>query len=287
MDAKIDQVRVVGINYTDMFIIGIIVFVAVIILLFVILRWRPNLLRFDPSIQSSRMKEVTAELNTVKGQVTYLFSQLIVAEGKIKEGEEENRKCKNKISALESSLADLSKRVDEEEISKDLVDNPPLLVVVSSDDDLELDLTSLRAVQTETGMPFRRVTDATFDKLVQRMNRARINGRPYDKMHLSVHSGPGGIYIGKDLVTGVELSEVMKGIKVLLIAGCESGGIGDVLGVVPYVVTISEEISHTDAALFSRAFWTQIGKKRKPDDALRLALQLSPSGMDEYVEGHW
>lgn len=275
--------------FTEMLTIGFFVFIAVSLLLFIVLRWRPDMLRFDPSVQSSRMKEVTAELSTVKGQVSYLLGQLVVAEKKIRESEEENSKLKIKILSLETTVESLTKRVEEEEMHKFEGENSPLLVVVGSDEDLELDLASLRAVQTDTGMGFRRVTDATLEKVVQRMNRARINGRPYDKMHMSVHSGPegSGVYLGKELVTGVELSEIMKGIKILLIAGCEGGSIGDVLGVVPFVVTISEEVSHGDAALFSRAFWTQIGKKRKPDDALRLALQLAPSGMDEYVEGHW
>lgn len=286
MDA---QVEVIGINITESVVVGAVVFFFVSFLLISILRWRPNLLRIDPSVQSSKMKEVTAELTTVKGQVSYLLGQLVVAEKKIRESEEENSRLRIKILSLETTVESLTKRVEEEEIHKFEDENSPLLVVVGSDEDLELDLASLRAVQTDTGMGFRRITDATLEKVVQRMNRARINGRPYDKMHMSVHSGPegSGVYLGKELVTGVELSEIMKGIKILLIAGCEGGSIGDVLGVVPFVVTISEEVSHGDAALFSRAFWTQIGKKRKPDDALRLALQFAPSGMDEYVEGHW
>lgn len=286
MDA---QVRFLGVNVSDTFIIGVVVFIAVSGLLIFIMRWHPNLLRFDLSIQSSRIKEVTAELITVQGQVKYLFGQLVVAENRIKDTENENGKLKIKVASLEGMIEYLTKQVEGEETIDKSSEESPLLVVIGSDVDLEIDLAALRAVQTETGMGFRRITDATLEKVVQRLNRARINGRPYDKMHMSVHTGPegSGAYLGKQLVTGLELSEVMKGIKILLIAGCEGGSIGDVLGVVPYVVTISEEVSHGDASLFSRAFWTQIGKKKKPDDALILALQLSPSGMDEYVEGHW
>lgn len=280
------QEEIVTLNLTEITITGIVVFAAVSVLLFIVLRWHPDLLKFDPGVQSSRMKEVTAELNTVKGQVTYLLGQLVDAEKRIKDTEEENLRLRMKIIHLESTVDDLNKRVEGEDEHRD-DGSIPLLVIVGSDEDLELDLASLRAVQTNTGMGFRRITDATMEKVLQRLNRARMNGRPYDKIHMSVHSGPEGIYLGKEVVTGTELSEALKGVNVLLLSGCEGGSIGDVLGVIPYVITISEEVSHTDAALFARAFWTQIGKNRRPDDALRIALRLAPSGMDEFVEGHW
>lgn len=163
----------------------------------------------------------------------------------------------------------------------------PVLVAIGSDALLQLDLTSMRAVETETGMEFRRIQNATLELIKQYLDRARINGHPYDKLHLGVHSGPSGILLGGVLVESVKLSEILQGVKILLIAGCESSYVGDFLGVVPYVVTMTEKVPMNDAALFCRAFWTQIGRRKDPTEALRLALIAAPSGMNEYIESHW
>jgi hypothetical protein len=50
---------------------------------------------------------------------------------------------------------------------------------------------------------------------------------------------------------------------------------------------MTEKVSHTDAALFARAFWEQIGRGHEPAEALRLALKRSPSGMSEFIERHF
>jgi hypothetical protein len=163
----------------------------------------------------------------------------------------------------------------------------PLLVAIGSDAMLKLDLASLRAVETDTGMEFRRIENASFAELKRRLDRARGLGTPYDKLHLAVHSGPQGIVLGGELVDSIELSEILRGVRVMVIAGCQSSQIGEFLGVVPYVVSMNEDVDNKDAALFARAFWTQIGKKLEPTQALREALKRSPSGMSEYIERHW
>lgn len=163
----------------------------------------------------------------------------------------------------------------------------PLLVAIGSDAKLKLDLASLRAVETDTGMTFRRIENATFELLKRHLDRARANDRPYDKLHLAVHSGPDGIYLSGGIVNSEQLSEILRGVRILVIAGCESDAVGDYLGVVNHVVSMTEKVSHTDAALFARAFWEEIGNRCEPSEALRLALKRSPSGMSEYVEYHW
>lgn len=194
----------------------------------------------------------------------------------------ELQKAGAKIITLEQRLTQLSRKTG---ISTTQV--TPVLVVIGADAPLLLDLASMRAVKTETGMDFRRVVNGTLKDLTQNLNRARINGHPYDKLHLAVHANSGGILLGGELITGVAFSEIVQGVKILLIAGCESSYVGDFLGVVPHVVTMTEKVSNVDAALFCRAFWTQIGHQVHPTAALQLALQAAPPGMEEYVEAHW
>lgn len=163
----------------------------------------------------------------------------------------------------------------------------PLLAAIGSDAMLKLDEAALRAVRTETGMEFERIRDATLPAIKRRLDRERGYGRPFDKLHLAVHSAPDGIILSGQLVDAAALSEILDGVQVLLVAGCESSQIGDALGVVPYVITMNEAVGNADAAQFTKVFWTQIGKRKKPAEALRKALELAPSGMSEYVERHF
>jgi hypothetical protein len=80
---------------------------------------------------------------------------------------------------------------------------------------------------------------------------------------------------------------LLDGVEILVIAGCESSEIGDLLGVVPYVVTMSNRVEHKDAAAFTRRWWSAIGRGLEPDEAWSEAIERSPSGMSEYVVRHW
>lgn len=154
------------------------------------------------------------------------------------------------------------------------------------DNSLSLDLAALRAVYTATGLAFIRIKDATFEKLRIVLNRARLN-RQQVNLHLAVHSSPVGIELGGELIDAERLSEILDGVQILVLAGCQSSEIGDYLGVVPFVITMLEDVTHTDAALFSLAFWTEIGLNNTPETALRNAFKRAPSGMSEYVTHHW
>lgn len=163
----------------------------------------------------------------------------------------------------------------------------PVLVAVGADSMLKLDIAGFREVRTETGMGFTRILNATLPEIKYRLDLARSKREPFDKLHLSVHAVPEGIELGGVLVDSEALSEVLQGIKIMVLAGCETTHVGAFLGVVPNLVTFSEKISNNDAAFFSKAFWMQIGKRVKPADALRLALEESPGSIEEYIEYHF
>lgn len=213
-----------------------------------------------------------------------------------------NLKHQREIEMVESERSKLEKRVrDNASLRKRLLTNKedeeaavtkistmtPLLVVIGQDAALQLDEGSLRAMQGKTGRGFRRVRNATLERMKDHLERGRINKRPYRHIHLAVHSQPDGIYLGGEIVTGLQLSELLKGVEILLIAGCESATIGDRLGGVKWVLTMVEQVPNEDAAVFAQAFWTEIGLGQSPPDALAVALEAAPSGMDEYVEYHW
>lgn len=158
----------------------------------------------------------------------------------------------------------------------------PLVVAIGEDSMLQLDLAVLRAVRTHTGMELIRIDDATLGKIKAVLDRLRANGRRAN-VHLAVHSDEQGVLLGGEQIDAGDLSEILDGVQVLLIAGCESSRLGDMLGVVPFVISISVEVSHGDASSFTRLFWMEIGKGLDPEEAMKLALDRAPSGMREFV----
>lgn len=230
--------------------------------------------KLDPEL-TKQLKNYDRRIDRLLSEVAKLMSEV----EKLKRERDNVQKRSDEYEAIRSDL----------DVAKVIATNPetPLLAVIGPDEQLEFDLASLRAVERETGMEFRRVKSATLGKMKQYLDRARINGRPFDKVHMSVHAGADGLHFADKVVSGEELSEVLIGVKILLIAGCESSITGDFMGAVPFVITITEEVNSNDATLFARAFWTQIGKKKEPPEALNIALDLAPTGMSEYVENHW
>jgi hypothetical protein len=167
------------------------------------------------------------------------------------------------------------------------MENRTLLVCVGAEEGLMLDLAVLRAVRTATGLEFQRVLNTTKRKLADQLRRARNFGRPYELLHIALHASAAGIEFADGMADGNWLSERLAGVRVMLLASCECDTIGDWLGVVPYVVTLSEEISHEDASALTQAFWHNIGLRQEPGAALNAALAHCPPAVSEYVVRHW
>jgi hypothetical protein len=162
-----------------------------------------------------------------------------------------------------------------------------LLVCVGADAALKVDLAALRAVRAATGLHFRRIVAATRDDFEAHLRRERAKGRPVELLHLALHAGHDGVAFADGLADGDWLSERLCGVRVLLLAGCQGDAVGDWLGVVPHVITLSEDISHADAALLTEHFWKGIGRGLDPDRALDGALAACPPVVGEYVVRHW
>jgi len=165
--------------------------------------------------------------------------------------------------------------------------HPVLLVCVGDDESLAIDLAALRQVSIKTGMLFHRITGVTRDLLDAYLRRERSNGRQVKYLHMSVHANASGLQFVDGMVDGNWLSERLSGVEVLLLAGCEGDTVGDWLGVVPYVITLAEKITHEDAAMLTLHVWSGIGNGLQPDAALDAALKLCPPVVQEYVTRHW
>lgn len=161
-----------------------------------------------------------------------------------------------------------------------------LLAVVGQDPALLIDLAALRDVEANGRFRVTRLAPVTMAALKRLLDRYRSRGEPIEHVHMAVHAGPQGLLFGDGLATAAWLSETLKSVRVLLINGCQSDHVGDWIGVVPTVITMREDVEHTDAALFGRLFWSAVGEGMAAEDAYLEAIRRSPQGIGEFVELH-
>ncbi|MFN8469786.1 MAG: hypothetical protein U0X20_29790 [Caldilineaceae bacterium] len=150
-----------------------------------------------------------------------------------------------------------------------------------------LDLAALRAVRSATGLAFKRMLDTSRPRFAGALRRERNLGRPVELLHLALHASPDGIEFADGIADGSWLSERLFGVRIMLLASCRGDSIGDWLGVVPHVITLSEDITHEDAAVLTQHFWHNIGLSMDPGAALDEALTHCPPAVSEYVVRHW
>jgi hypothetical protein len=162
-----------------------------------------------------------------------------------------------------------------------------LYVCVGQDSALMLDLAALRAVRSATGLQFMRLLDTTRHKFATALRRERSFGRPVELLHVALHASHDGVQFADGVADGNWLSERLLGVRIMLLASCEGDSVGDWLGVVPQVITLSEEIGHEDAAVLTRHFWHNIGLNMEPGVALDEALGHCPLAVSEFVVRHW
>lgn len=159
-------------------------------------------------------------------------------------------------------------------------------VVVGSDPALDVDLAAFRKVQSKTKMRFTRLSNATTVKFERYLERQRAQGTPARRIHLALHAGPTGVEFVDKTVNGLWLSERLKDCEILLIDGCSADFVGDYIGVVPFVITLMEEIEHHHAMLLAELFWTEIGRNAQPELAYYSALDRCPPGVAEFAQLH-
>lgn len=161
------------------------------------------------------------------------------------------------------------------------------VVVGSGDAGLSLDLASIRAVETETGLDVQHIKDPQPESIERKLAVARRE-KSHIYLHLSVKADSEGYLIGDKIVDATWLSGILDGVLVLLVAGTDSDYVGEFLGVVPYVVTMRGGVGNREAAIFSRAFWTEIGRGIGPSLALKRALAKSPEMLqDKIIMRRW
>ncbi len=227
--------------------------------------WRA---RRTPSLIVSREKSLENQVNELRATVDTLQRLLYQKQGEVDALAE-------RVRALE--------RLTPVAYSRRL---PILLAVLGDDPALSIDLASLREVERQGKFRLSRLLPATMASLKSMLDRHRASGDPIRYVHMAVHACPEGVDLNGELVTAAWLSENLKSVDVLLIGGCRSDALGDWIGIVPAVVTMREDVSHTDAAQFARLFWGGISDGLEVEVAFDAAVERSPQGLAEFVELH-
>lgn len=156
----------------------------------------------------------------------------------------------------------------------------PLLLVMCNRLFGEDDALAIR----RTGIPFHRLKDATaldFDRYLQ---ACRQDGTTPWWIQISAHMGADGVQFADGVKTATWLSQRIRGVRLLVMAGCDNEDVaGQLVGLAQHVVVIYEAIDTTNAQDFSYALWSRIATGADPIDAFAGALAECPQ-VSEFVQ---
>lgn len=192
----------------------------------------------------------------------------------------------NEIDELNKRIRELERGVITDNPANPIERRRVLLVGVGDDMMLQEDLAQLRKVQAQTNIRISRLLPVSKASLERTIERHRAAGNPVKLLHLAVHSGPDGLVFSDGIADGLWLSQQLAGVEVAMLAGCSNDSVADLLGVVPAVVSMREDVDNRDASIFAGAFWLAIGHGMDANEAFERALQRAPALVGEFVELH-
>lgn len=210
------------------------------------------------------------------------LDRLRLLENKMKYLQDEDIRKGQLIAQLQIELGEARERIKflEGQLSKPTNEERPLLVVMGDDPALMVDLAALRGIR---GLRVTRLLPATYSALKTTLERWRRQGKPAEMVHFAVHSAPDGIRLDK-VVTREELSELLRGTQIVMLMGCTSAEVADMLAVVPTVIAFREQVPSAEAWQFALLFWRAIGEGLTAATAFERAVERGPTSIGEYAE---
>lgn len=128
----------------------------------------------------------------------------------------------------------------------------PVLLVYGDDKFGESDRNALR----RAGVAFFKLSSGNLEDLRTELQRRRSDGRMYDVVHISAHGGGGNLLLDGTQATGIQLSDVLSGVRVVFLGTCNNQLIADkLIGIVKYVVVVYDDIKENDAVDFTYEFY--------------------------------
>jgi hypothetical protein len=234
---------------------------------------------------NGRLKDLESTVRVLQSDHTRDLQRIQALEDDLRTAQGDLRDAKAHIARLETELAQYRESLPASGVAEEA---PLLLAVIGSDSRLRVDLAALREVENECGLQVTRCYPAHMKRFEAILNRHRAAGQPIQYVHFSVHTRanePAALFESGP-ADGVQLSGVMNGVEVAMVAGCESDMLGDLLGVVPTVVTFREPLEHGHGHLAAKLFWLAIGRGLPPRQAYRDARSKLPADVAEFMEMH-
>lgn len=226
-------------------------------------------------------------INLENKEVTQLKDRIRTLESYAKDLENKVRSMELLVNTLIERITEVNNRQLEplQEEIKTLKIQPkrparPVLLVYGVNEFGEQDRNALR----RAGVSFFRLKYANLDDLRVELHRRRSDGNLYDIVHVSSHGGDEAIILDTDKVDGIELSNVLSGVRGIFLATCSNQNIADkLLGIVRYVVSVCEEIETKTLSDFVFEFYKRYKADWDIEGAFNGALTVMPE-VSEFVD---
>lgn len=228
----------------------------------------------------------SANIPTYENREAQLARRITVLEENIKNQDVVIEKLQKMLYDKQAQVETLTERVRQLEQMEVKLPNkrkPSLVLAVGTDKMLKVDIARLRGIKT---LRLSVIDNATKDELRSLLEERRSSGQPVKLLHLSTHSGPSGVSFADGLADGQWLSENLKDVEILVLAGCKAHRVASLLTIVPAVISMRDEIENSDASSFSYHFWFAIGEGQEAEDAFHYALNKSRDVVSEMAEFH-
>ncbi len=228
----------------------------------------------------------SASIPTYESREAQLARRIAVLEENIKNQDAVIEKLQKMLYDKQAQVETLTERVrqlEQMEVKVPSKRKPSIVLAVGTDKMLKVDIARLRGIKT---LRLSVIDNATKDELRSLLEERRSSGQPVKLLHLSTHSGPNGVLFADGLADGQWLSENLKDVEILVLAGCKAHRVASLLTIVPAVISMRDEIENSDASSFSYHFWFAVGEGQEAEDAFHYALNKSRDVVSEMAEFH-
>lgn len=187
-----------------------------------------------------------------------LETEILLWKEKVSELQKELLEERRRSSLLLEELNKLKSRVTNLEDFNDTImltkEKATLLVMGDSQFGMA-DRNALR----RAGIRFHRLVDGSFSSLREELQRKRSEGRQYKVIHISSHANETGIQFSDGKYSGRDISDILDGVELLFLASCSNVNLSDnILGIVPNIVVVYEEVDTNDMESFVYEFYNEL-----------------------------
>jgi uncharacterized coiled-coil protein SlyX len=224
----------------------------------------------------SREAQLTKRISDLEGQIHKLEDTIRTLQNLLYDRQEKVQELTERVRLLEAGMTQSKPSLPANK-------KPSLVLAVGQDKMLQIDIAKLRGIKK---LQLSVLQDATKKDVETIIEERRSQGRPIKYLHFATHSGPEGVLFADGLADGMWLSQTLKDVSVLLIAGCKSHRVASLLSVISFIVSMRDDIDNADASTFSYHFWFAIGEGFEPEEAYYYAIERSNSIVSEMAEFH-